>query len=162
MNTRKKKLVCLILILFIVLIGGCSPADTPEDAIPRIRFASTDFSGVNSIVMRNLHNGKDSYIENAESVQAICEFLKSVSGINGGSSKGYYEGTYQLKLYGSASASLAVLNEEAEIFSIGFGDSDSFCFGEYGDGYPTRFELDGLTIEDVTSFLAQYDDPSNS
>lgn len=56
-------------------------------------------------------------------------------------------------MYGNASASLAILEEEDEIFSIGFGDSDALFYGEFGDGYPVRCQLDDMTIDDVISFF---------
>lgn len=123
-----------------------------------IQFGSNNFSTVQSIVLHNQHNGKDTYIENPEDVQAICDFIITVRGINGTSGKGYYEGSYSLAMYGNASASLAILEEEDEIFSIGFGDSDAFFYGEYGDGHPVRCQLDDMTIDEVISFFQQYDE----
>ena len=43
------------------------------------------------------------------------------------------------------------------MLSIGFGDDDSFNCGDYGDGYPARYELWGVTREDVIRFFSQYD-----
>ena len=63
------------------------------------------------------------------------------------SSKGYYGGSYSLDIY----------NGSNKIFSIGFGDDESFNYGDYGDGYPTRYDLHGVTREQVIRFLSQFD-----
>ena len=51
------------------------------------------------------------YAQMKEHMEEICDFLKNLSGIHDGSGKGYYEGTYQIKL----------LNENGAFFSIAFG-----------------------------------------
>ena len=115
-----------------------------------IDFSEQNFSNICSIILTNAHNGKQTIIEDVESVNAICVFIKSTKGKEGGSAKGYYEGSYSLSLHEDTA-------EEA-VFRIGYGDSDAFFYGEYGDGYPVRYLLDGMTIDDAISFLQQYDD----
>ena len=99
------------------------------------------------IVIRNLHNGKDTTITDSDDVESIVKFLNTVGGANPTSSKGYYGGSYQIQAF----------NGSEEIFSIGFGDDESFNYGDYGDGYPTRYDLRGVTREDVIRFFSQFD-----
>lgn len=141
------------LVLTLLLLCGCSNWGKG----PEISFAEADFSGVNSIVLTNLHTGGKTYIEDAESVEEICDFLRNTKGINGTSAKGYYEGSYAAALYASETASLASLEAETPIFSIAFGDSSSFYYGEFEDGTPARYTLMSNMIEEVTSFFKQYD-----
>ena len=99
------------------------------------------------IVIRNLHNGKNTTISDSDAVKSIVEFLNTVGGANPTSSKGYYGGSYQIQAFKGSE----------EIFSIGFGDDESFNYGDYGDGYPTRYDLRGVTREEVIRFFSQFD-----
>lgn len=128
------------------------------DYVGLISFSDQDFSKVHSIALTNCHNGKKTYIEDGNSVTEICDFLFNVSGKDGTSAKGYYEGSYALSLYENTSASLAQQENEPAVFSIVFGDLDSFYYGEYGDGYPVRFALKDISIDEVISFLGGYDE----
>ena len=74
--------------------------------------------------------------------------MSSVAGNNPISSKGYYGWTYSLKF----------MSGEKEILSIAFGDDESFNYGTYTDGYPCRYDLKGLILMDVVSFLCQFDE----
>lgn len=103
--------------------------------------------GVTEIRLRNLHNGKDTMIQDEETIESIMAFIAQVQGTNAKSSKGYYGGSYEL----------AFLNGSEKIFSIGFGDDESFNYGDYGDGYTTRYDLHGVTREQVIRFLSQFD-----
>ena len=99
------------------------------------------------IVIRNLHNGKDTTITDSDDVESIVEFLNTIGGTNPTSSKGYYGGSYQIQAF----------NGSEEIFCIGFGDDESFNYGDHGDGYPTRYDLRGVTREEVIRFFGQFD-----
>lgn len=136
-----KRLVVLIALVAFVLVG-CSK---PEMAVS---FSKMDFGNVTQVRIQNAHNGVYSFVSDTESVDAICAYLKGVSGGSGESGKGYYEGTYEIALY----------SEDGEIvFSLAFGDENVFYCGEGKDGYPIRYHLTGLTIEDTTAFFRQYD-----
>ena len=106
-----------------------------------------DYAGITEIRIRNLHNGSDSTITNQDEIQLISDFIARVQGTNPMSSKGYYGGSYSLDIY----------NGSNKIFSIGFGDDESFNYGDYGDGYPTRYDLRGVTREEVIRFFSQFD-----
>lgn len=149
----KRFLLLASLVLSLLLFGGCSGKDKGLE----ISFADTDFSNVNSILLINLHSGEQTYIEDTESVEDICHFLRNIKGNKGTSAKGYYEGSYGVALYANASASAAVLESETPIVSIGFGDTASFYYGEYEDGYPVRYTLTSIIIEEVITFFKQYD-----
>lgn len=120
---------------------------TPDN----IAFGRYDLEGENAEItevrLRNLHNGKDTVITNPADIQSIAEFFTKVQGTNRTSSKGYYGGSYDVQL----------CNDSRTVLSIGFGDDDSFNCGDYGDGYPARYELWGVTREDVIRFFSQYD-----
>lgn len=120
---------------------------TPDN----IAFGHYDLEGENAEItevrLRNLHNGKDTVITNPADIQSIAEFFTKVRGANRTSSKGYYGGSYDVQL----------CNDSRTVLNIGFGDDDSFNCGDYGDGYPTRYELWGVTREDVIRFFSQYD-----
>ena len=94
-----------------------------------------------------MHNGKDTVITDPTAIESITEFFSKVQGANRTSSKGYYGGSYEVQL----------CNGSRAVLSIGFGDDDSFNCGDYGDGYPARYELWGVTREDVIQFFSQYD-----
>lgn len=112
-----------------------------------INFAKSDFSAVNSVHLKNLHNGHTTFLT-PDAIPEITAFVQtSVAGKDGVSARGYYEGSYALTFY----------EDKTEVFSIGFGDTETFYYGEYGDGYPVRYTLDGITIDEVTTFLGQYD-----
>ena len=104
-------------------------------------------TGITEMRLRNLHNGKDTVITEAESIESILGFINKVAGVNATSSKGYYGGSYSIDIY----------NGSTKIFSIGFGDDESFNHGDYGDGYPTRYDLRGVTREEVIHFFSQFD-----
>ena len=120
---------------------------TPDN----IAFGVYDLEGENADItevrLRNLHNGKDSVITDPKAIESIAEFFEKVQGVNRTSSKGYYGGSYEVQM----------INGKRTVFSIGFGDDDSFNCGDYGDGYPARYELWGVTREDAIRFLSQFD-----
>lgn len=102
---------------------------------------------ITEIRLRNLHNGKDTVIQDDDAIDSILTFIARVEGTNPTSSKGYYGGSYDIQ----------IMNGSQTVFSIGFGDDDSFNFGGYGDGYPARYELRGISREDVIRFFSQFD-----
>ena len=146
-------------------LDSLPPSGDGKDRGLNIHFDTHDFSNVKSIRLRNLYNGKDTYITEETDVQALCAFLNTVKGIQGGSSKGYYEGFYSLSLYENSSAAQAVLDEEKPLFSIGFGDTGiddiaSIHYNTFEDGYPIRFLLEDFSVQQVRDTLSQYDDNS--
>lgn len=140
-----KRLTALILAVALTLIlSGCGGKKEELS----VSFGDVDFSSVTKAQMQNAHNGTWTEITEPEDVKAVCEFLKTVSGKEGGSAKGWYEGTYALQL----------MEEDGSVyFHLAFGDSDAFFYGSYGDGYPVRYVLDGVTIQEVTDFLGKFD-----
>ena len=131
---------------YLLTDGTPIPGYISQVDLQSINFTKHDFSAVNSIRLKNLHNGHTTYLT-PEQIQEVIAFIGSVTGINGISSRGYYEGTYSLTFY----------EDKNEVFSLAFGDTPIFHYGDYGDGYPARYTLDKLTIEEVTTFLSQFD-----
>ena len=105
-------------------------------------------TSVEKIALKNLHNGMTTDIESAGSIAKICDYLRTLYGVNDGSGKGYYEGSYELTIY---------LNDSSEFYAIAFGDSDCFYLGKGADGYPVRYQLLGTKIENVISNLSTFD-----
>ena len=99
------------------------------------------------INLRNLHNGTDTLITDQEAIEAIVAFISQVEGVNPTSSKEYYGGSFEVQ----------IIFEDTAIFSIGFGDDESFNYGDFGDGYPARYALQGITRDEVIRFFSQYD-----
>lgn len=104
-------------------------------------------TGVTEVRLRNLHNGEDTSITDSAAIDSILSFLSNVKGANAVSSKGYYGGCYEIQIWSGTE----------NVFHMGFGDDESFHYGDYGDGYPTRYELQGVSREDVIRLFLQYD-----
>lgn len=138
----RKHIVCLT--MMILCLFGCSKVGEPVDA--SISFEEQVFSEADKVIIQSAHTGKSATIEAPEDIREIGEFMNRISGIDGISSKGYYEGTYQVKFF----------KENQEFFCIGFGDNAIFNYGDYGDGYPERYTLDDVTISEVVEFFGQY------
>ena len=118
------------------------------DITDPISFEDLDFQDNDlEITLRNLHNGEDTYISDPDSVKDILAFLSQVKGTFPTSSRGYYGGCYEFQ----------IINGNKIMFSIGFGDDGYFNYGDFGDGYPARYKLQGMTREQVILFLQQYD-----
>lgn len=100
------------------------------------------------IKLQNAHNGQYTFINDRSDIAEICAFLENVSGVDYGTSKGYYEGTYAVSLQ---------YEDGSEEDSVVFGDSTSFTYGEGKDGYPIRYEMLSHDIQDVVAFFSQYD-----
>lgn len=136
---------------------GFIPGFRPDGNYETISFADFPYSQVHSIVIKNGHTGKTTYLNDTDSVSGICDFLSSVSGRMGQSSIGYYDHLQTLTLYRNESAPAAILAEEPPVMEITFGHNYFVYYGEYGDGYPIRYTLDGINCEDVFLFLMPYE-----
>lgn len=140
--------VILICLIVCIVLAVCLLTDPVIEEPPEtITFETIDTEQVTMVELKNLHNGVYTYILQKEHMEEICDFLKNLSGIHAGSSKGRYEGTYQIQL----------LNEDGAFFSIGFGDTTSFFYGEGRDGYPVRYVPVGMESEEIIAFLSKYD-----
>ncbi len=103
---------------------------------------------VTRIKLQNAHNGQYTFLEDETDIAEICAFLEDVSGVDYGTSRGYYEGTYAVTLQ---------FGDGSEEESVVFGDSTSFTYGEGEDGYPIRYEMLSHDIRDVVAFFSYYD-----
>lgn len=130
-----------------VVLGVAAVEDKSERILLDDIISAIEYDEITEITLRNLHNGSWSHITDEMEVESVLHFLSKVEGINKTSSKGYYGGCYTIQLQDS----------DETIFSIGFGDDESFHYGDYGDGYPARYDLRGVTREDVIRFLSRYD-----
>ena len=138
-----KKIVAFVLCLAF-LFAGC------KDSAPgsEIQLKNYGFDGVTEIHLQNCHNGEYTILLEADDISAITAFLSEVVGVDSGSGKGYYEGSYTIEC----------IYANGEAFSLAFGDSDCFYMGKGSDGYPIRYLLTGMTIaDDVVPFFARFD-----
>lgn len=136
---------------------GIVPGYRPDGNYDFISFTDFPYSEVHSIAIANGHTGKTSYINSPEDVSEICDFLRTVTGCIGQSSIGYYDHLQTLTLYRNKSAAAAILMEEPPVLTITFGHNYFIYYGEYGDGYPIRYTLEGINCEDAFLFLQPYE-----
>lgn len=134
------------MLFVMLLLTGCRNAEKKEHEI--ISFEEYDFTKIDCAVIVNVHTGSCTYITNQNDINEICDFIKKISGKDGISSKGYYEGTYSLELQ----------ENDQTVFEIGFGDNPVFHFGEYEEGYPVRYSLVDCSIEEITGFFSRFED----
>ncbi|MBQ8834745.1 MAG: hypothetical protein IJ001_07470 [Oscillospiraceae bacterium] len=141
---KKGKVLLMIFCIALILVG-CGQ-NGPESEISLSEF---NLAGVTEITLNNCHNGEKTTLTDAEDIAAVTDFLQSVTGADPQSGKGYYEGSYVVQLY----------RDGEEVLSIGFGDSDCFYMGDFGDGYPARYVLTDITVSsDVIPFFSRYDE----
>lgn len=113
-------------------------------------FADEDFSSVDLIKLTDAHTGSTTAVIDSESIREITDFIRRISGKNGVSGKGCYGGSLNVAMYDTD------ISSSTAVFSVTFGDSDSFFHGLYADGYPIHYDLDGIGISAVIQFLTQY------
>ncbi len=143
----KKILLFVLSLITVFSLAACSELSQSADHSDAISFRRTDFSRADRIVIRNLHNGRETELQNSEDIQEIAKTLRSIRGDGKESQQGTYGGIYELKVYCGNDM----------FFDIAFGDDASFAYGDYGDGYPCRYRLVGKTTQELTDFFAVYD-----
>jgi len=137
-------------LFFLCRLDRITPESKPYTS-DKIDFRSWKYAPVNKFILTNLHNGRTTVVSDdtePDAVYNIIEFMRTVRGNHAHSAKGYYEGSYAVECYAN----------DKLLYSMAFGDSPSIYFGEYGDGYPCRFDLEEKTIEEVIDFFSQYDE----
>lgn len=137
-----KQAALLTCALVLCLLCSCGKAERSVD------FSQWDLSPVSRVQLDNCHNGQTSWISDEEEVTRICAFFQTVSAEHGASAKGYYEGTYRLRLLDA---------RQAEVVSVVFGDADVLYCGTLEDGSPVRYILKDTSAEEIVSFLSRYD-----
>lgn len=130
-----------------IVLGIATIEKNPDSISLGVIISEKEHDDITEFKLQNLHNGSWSFITDEKEVNSVLQFLSKVEGINKISSKGYYGGCYAIQAQ----------NGNEIVFSIGFGDDESFNYGDYGDGYPARYELDGITKEEIIRFFSQYD-----
>lgn len=139
-----KRLILTLVLCALLLLTGCGRNDVARETALADHLPDT----ATKIVLQNCHNGQFTFITDADAMAQITDFLRTVTGSDAESGKGYYEGSY----------SIVFCQGEETVFSMAFGDSDCFYMGDYGDGYPIRYLLDGMTVkDDVILFFSQFD-----
>lgn len=143
-----KKLLAFVLTLVAVLsLTACSEAPPSTEDSDSISFRWTDFSSADRMVLRNLHNGRETELTAPEDLKAFAKMLKSIRGDGKESQMDHPGGIYELSVFAG----------EENFFSIGFGDDATFSYGDFGDGYPCRYHLIKTTTQELTDFFSSYD-----
>jgi len=134
----------VLILCAVLLLTACGRNDTAKE----VTLAEHIPDAVTKIELQNCHNGQYTFLSDPDDIAQITDFLRTVTGTDAESGKGYYEGSYSLSFY----------QNEEKTFSMAFGDTDCFYMGEYGDGYPIRCLLKDTTIrDDVIPFFSQFD-----
>ena len=134
----------ILILCAVLLLTTCGRNDTAQEVTLADHIPDT----ATKMELQNCHNGRYTFLSDPDDIAQITDFLRSVTGTDAESGKGYYEGSYYIAFY----------QGEEKIFSMAFGDSDSLYMGEYGDGYPIRYRLKDITIQDdVIPFFSQFD-----
>lgn len=147
----KVAVFCLVIVFFLfgaVLFRQLNGSWETGDA--EITFDGKDFGVTERIRLKSMHTGEEVWIREPEEITEIEDFLKRVKGSDPESAKGFYEGTYTVDLYEA--------DAEEPRFSIGFGDSPAFYYGESEEdtGYPNRYTLEEMTIEEAVAFFETF------
>lgn len=144
---RKYKAILLVL-LCLAMLAGCGAGKGRT-----VSFEDYDFSDVTKVEFYiYLYPENTTVVEDPEDVAEICEFLGALVGVNGGSSEGYYGGTYRVDLYAGDTLK--------DFFFFEGPDANAFQYGSYDDHYQVRYEMSGLTGEEADAFFAQYETTS--
>ena len=132
----------LLCVWLTVCFAGCG------EELLSYSFESYDFSQVTEVQVNNLVTLETYTVSEAAEVEKICGFLQTVRSSERISAKGFYGGgTYRVRLYSG----------EKEIDSIIFYGGDEFDYGEFGDGYPVKYQTSTPTSREVVDFFCQYD-----
>lgn len=138
-------LLCMVLLL---CLGGCT-----EEELLSFSFADYEFPEMDSIVVGNYVSQKSYTVTEPEEIEKILAFLRTVEGTEGISAQGFYGGTtYQVAFY----------RDGSRIDFVTFLGSDEFDFGEFGDGYPVKYQTSTPTSREVVDFFCQYDEEYDS
>ncbi len=139
----------ILILCAVLLLTACSRNDTAQEVTLADHIPDT----ATKMELQNCHNGQYTFLSDPDDIAQITDFLRIVTGTDAESGKGWYEGSYSIACY----------QDEEKVFSMAFGDSDCFYMGDYGDGYPIRYLLEGMTVkEDVIPFFAQFDSSGSS
>ncbi|MDO5406311.1 MAG: hypothetical protein Q4F28_03135 [Eubacteriales bacterium] len=153
-NTKKRPLsaarVAVGVVLAVCVAAAVFALSGGRRQSAAISFADTEFGQVNCVRVQSMHSGEYVWIEKPEEIEKILAFLGGVKGTNRESGKGYYEGSYEVCCFKERTGET--------LFSIGFGDSPAFYYGTHDRdaGYPNRYTLDGMGIEEITEFFGNY------
>ena len=119
-----------------------------------VDFSDYDFPSVDLIVIKDSRTGETVRVEDADKIDRIISFIRTISGSSPVSSRGYSGGYFYLELF----------SEDSEVFEIGFVDGDSggpvFTYGVFeeanGFRYPCRYRMTGCKLEDVIGFFPAF------
>lgn len=123
------------------------PGTGEED---KIDFSDVPFGDIACVEITSGHTGNSVFIREEKDIKGILDFLAEVKGVGRMSGKGYYEGSFSVTLYES--------DTRQPVFRIGFGDESTFYYGvnDIDKGYPNRYELEGMTVDEVVGFFERY------
>ena len=144
----KRITVMLLCMALLLCLGGCK-----EEDLLSFSFVNYEFPEMDSIVVSNYVSGKRYTVTEPEEIGNILNFLRTVEGSEGISAQGFYGGaTYQVEFH----------KGNNRIDYVTFLGSDEFDFGEFGDGYPVKYQTSTPTSREVVDFFCQYDEEYDS
>ena len=142
--------VILIAALTCIVLAVCFLSNPKTEEIPDLSqvfsFQELQRDQIDSILLTNLHNGKETEITDPAQVQEILDGLEYIQGRYAESARGWSEGTYELTFRG-----------DTDFPTVAFGDSPAIYTGAYGDGYPVRYRYYGRDFEELIRFLSGFD-----
>ena len=137
---RKISIIILCVLLFAFV--GCTKNTV---------FFDFDFKIVDSISIKDGHNGEEVLVTDEKIINEITDFLSTIKGKNKQSSEGYSGFSFEVNCFSNGE----------EVFSIGFSDDNAFNYGKSlnpDEIYLDRYDFDGTTTEQVIEFFKPYYD----
>ena len=144
----KRIIMIFLCATFLLCLGGCK-----EEELLSFSFADYEFPEMDSVVVWNYVSGKKYTITEPEEIEKILAFLRTVEGFEGISAQGFYGGaTYQVAFH----------KGKNRIEFVTFLGEDEFDFGDFGDGYPVKYQTSTPSSREVVDFFCQYDEEYES
>ena len=117
-------------------------------------FADPD-ARIDRVVLQNLHTQKETDITDRETIDTIVAYLRGIRGVALGTTKGWYGGTYAVKLFIGETEVIHLVIAEAG----GTADKSGWLYWGYTEAeqYPTRYGFQNISGTDAVAFLAQFE-----
>ena len=107
------------------------------------------YAEVDHIMLQNLYTQNTVLIKEKDAIDAIIGYLSNIAYEPSGTTKGWYGGSYAIKL----------MNGDSEVLNILLADDvQDWCYFGYvqGNEYPTRYNLLGSSVDNVIAFIESY------
>ena len=107
------------------------------------------YAEVDHIMLQNLYTQNTVLIKEKDAIDAIIGYLSNIAYEPSGTTKGWYGGSYAIKL----------MNGDSEVLNILLADDvQDWCYFGYvqGNEYPTRYNLLDSSVDNVIAFIESY------